>query len=541
MALVLLTFLVRSARHKLQMKEMKSAGGVSAAEELAAMPEVSPLDQYNEALVANVRPPDWINPEPQPCYNLVVIGAGTAGLVSAAGSAGLGAKVALVERHLLGGDCLNVGCVPSKAIIRSSKVYADIRDAGLFGLKVSSAAEVDFPAVMERMRRLRAGISHNDSAQRFRGLGVDVFLGQAQFTAPDTVEVGGKTLRFKKAVIATGGRAVRPSVPGLPEAGYLTNETVFSLTERPGRLLVMGGGPIGCEFSQAFQRLGCQVTLLHKYDRIMNKEDTDAAELIQKIFQKDGISLILNAKPLQVTKTDTGKLVQYESDGQKGEIEVDEILIGAGRAPNVEGLNLEAAGVMYEPGKGRGVLVNDKLQTTNHNIFAAGDICLPYQFTHLADSSARIVIQNALFFGRKKFSALTIPWCTYTDPEVAHVGLNEAGAQKQGIQITTFIKPLSEVDRAVVDGEEEGFVKIHVKKDTDKIVGATIVARHAGEMISEITAAMVGNIGLGTLASVIHPYPTQAEAIRQTGDLYNRTKLTPGVKRMFTRFLAWRR
>ena len=540
-ALVLLTFLVRSARHKLQMKEMKSAGGVSAAEELAAMPEVSPLDQYNEALVANVRPPDWINPEPQPCYNLVVIGAGTAGLVSAAGSAGLGAKVALVERHLLGGDCLNVGCVPSKAIIRSSKVYADIRDAGLFGLKVSSAAEVDFPAVMERMRRLRAGISHNDSAQRFRGLGVDVFLGQAQFTAPDTVEVGGKTLRFKKAVIATGGRAVRPSVPGLPEAGYLTNETVFSLTERPGRLLVMGGGPIGCEFSQAFQRLGCQVTLLHKYDRIMNKEDTDAAELIQKIFQKDGISLILNAKPLQVTKTDTGKLVQYESDGQKGEIEVDEILIGAGRAPNVEGLNLEAAGVMYEPGKGRGVLVNDKLQTTNHNIFAAGDICLPYQFTHLADSSARIVIQNALFFGRKKFSALTIPWCTYTDPEVAHVGLNEAGAQKQGIQITTFIKPLSEVDRAVVDGEEEGFVKIHVKKDTDKIVGATIVARHAGEMISEITAAMVGNIGLGTLASVIHPYPTQAEAIRQTGDLYNRTKLTPGVKRMFTRFLAWRR
>jgi pyruvate/2-oxoglutarate dehydrogenase complex dihydrolipoamide dehydrogenase (E3) component/uncharacterized membrane protein YdjX (TVP38/TMEM64 family) len=540
-ALVFLTFLVRSARRKLQMKEMKAGGGVSAGEEAVALPEVSPLDVHNEALVANVRPADWVNPEPAPRYNLVVIGGGTAGLVSAAGSAGLGAKVALIERHLLGGDCLNYGCVPSKAIIRSSKVYADIRDASRFGLKVPGAAEVDFPAVMERMRRLRAGISHHDSAQRFRDLGVDVFLGEARFTGPDTVEVGGKPLRFKKAVIATGGRAVRPSVPGLAEAGYLTNETVFSLTARPARLLVMGGGPIGCEFAQAFQRLGSRVTLLHKYDRIMNKEDADAAELIQKTFRKEGIGLLLNAKPLQVARTDTGKLVQYESDGQKGEIEVDEILIGAGRAPNVEGLNLEAAGVKYEAGKGRGVIVNDKLQTTNPNIFAAGDICLPYQFTHLADFAARIVIQNALFFGRKKLSALTIPWATYTDPEVAHVGLNEAEAEKKGIPVTTFIKPLSEVDRAIVDGEEEGFVKIHVKKGTDKILGATIVARHAGEMISEITAAMVGNMGLGTLAAVIHPYPTQAEAIRQAGDLYNRTKLTPRVKKMFSRFLAWRR
>ncbi len=502
---------------------------------------VSPLDTYNEALVANVRPPDWVNPEPQPRYHLVVIGGGTAGLVSAAGAAGLGAKVALVERHLLGGDCLNVGCVPSKAIIRSSRVYADLRDAALFGLKIPGAAEVDFAAVMERMRRLRAQISPHDSAARFRDLGVDVFLGEARFSGPRSVEVGGKALRFRKALIATGGRAVHPPVPGLPEAGYLTNETVFSLTERPARLLVMGGGPLGCEFAQAFQRLGCRVTLLHKYPRIMNKEDADAAELIQQTFQKEGIALILNARPLQVTRTDHGKLVQYESEGRQGEIEVDEILIGAGRAPNVEGLNLEAAGVNYEAGKGRGVIVNDRLQTTNPHIFAAGDICLPYQFTHLADFSARLVIQNALFFGRKKLSALTIPWCTYTDPEVAHVGLNEAEAEKRGTPVTTFIKPLREVDRAILDGEEEGFVKIHVKKGAGQILGSTIVARHAGEMISEITAAMVGNIGLGTLAAVIHPYPTQAEAIRQTGDLYNRTKLTPLVKWLFARFLAWRR
>jgi pyruvate/2-oxoglutarate dehydrogenase complex dihydrolipoamide dehydrogenase (E3) component len=368
---------------------------------------------------------------------------------------------------------------------------------------------------------------------------VDVFLGEARFSGPRTVQAAGHNLNFRKAVIATGARAVDPPVPGLPEAGYLTNETVFSLTERPRRLLIMGGGPLGCEFAQAFQRLGCRVTLLHKYDHIMNREDADAARLMQQIFEREGIHLILGTKPIQVRKTDGGKLVRYESAGQTGEIEVDEILAGAGRAPNVENLGLEAAGVKYD--KREGVVVNDRLQTTNRHIYAAGDVCLKYKFTHLADATARIVIQNALFYGRKKVSALTIPWCTYTDPEVAHVGLNEAEAEKQGIPIQTFTRPLSEVDRAIVDSEAEGMVKIHVKQGTDRILGATIVARHAGEMISEITLAMVGKIGLGALASVIHPYPTQAEAIRQTGDLYNRTRLTPFVKKLFARFLAWRR
>jgi pyruvate/2-oxoglutarate dehydrogenase complex dihydrolipoamide dehydrogenase (E3) component len=469
----------------------------------------------------------------------VVIGGGTAGLVSAAGAAGLGGKVALVERHLLGGDCLNYGCVPSKAIIRSSRVVADFRDAARFGFKVPPGTEVDFSAVMERMRLLRAAISHHDSAQRFRDLGVDVFLGEARFSGPRTVEAGGQTLNFSKAVIATGARAVDPMVPGLAEAGYLTNETVFSLTARPQRLLIMGGGPLGCEFAQAFQRLGCRVTLLHKYDRLMNREDADAAQLVQQVFVREGIHLILAATPTQVLKTDGGKLVGYECAGQPGEIEVDEILAGAGRAPNVENLGLDAAGVKYDPREG--VVVNDRLQTTNRRIYAAGDVCLKYKFTHMADATARIVIQNALFCGRKKVSALTIPWCTYTDPEVAHVGLNEAEAARQGIPIQTFTRPLSEVDRAILDGEAEGMVKIHVKRGSDKILGATIVARHAGEMISEITLAMAGKIGLGALASVIHPYPTQAEAIRQTGDLYNRTRLTPFVKQLLARFLAWRR
>ena len=317
---------------------------------------------------------------------------------------------------------------------------------------------------MARMRRLRAGISQHDSARRFRDLGVDVFLGQARFTGRNTIDVDGKTLRFRKAVIATGGRAVRPDIPGLAEAGFLTNETVFSLTERPRRLLVMGGGPIGCELAQAMLRLGCQVTLLHKYDRLMNREDPDAAAIVQKIFLREGMTLILNAKPIRVERTETGKTVYYQDDGREEAVEVDEILVGAGRAPNVEGLNLEAAGVNYEAGKGRGVLVNDRLQTSNRNIYAAGDICLPYQFTHMADASARIVIQNALFFGRKKLSALTIPWCTYTDPEVAHVGLSEQEAQKRKVPYQVFKKPLREVDRAVIDGEEEGFVKILVKR-----------------------------------------------------------------------------
>ena len=503
--------------------------------------QIKPLDRYNETLVVNVSPADWQNPEPAPRYNLVVIGGGTAGLVAAAGAAGLGAKVALVERHLLGGDCLNYGCVPSKAVIRSSRVWAEVNNAQQFGVQVPAGTEVDFPGVMERMRRLRARISLHDAAARFRDLGVDVFLGAARFTGPKTVEVAGKTLHFRRAVIATGGRPVRPPIPGLAEAGFLTNETVFSLTNRPARLLIMGGGPIGCELAQAFQRLGCRVTLLHKYGRIMNREDPEAASLLQQVFLREGIQLLLQAQPTQVSRAPGGKVVHYDQEGQAGEIEVDEILVGAGRAPNVENLGLEAAQVKYEGGKGRGVLVNDFLQTTNRRIYAAGDICLPYQFTHLADAAARIVIQNALFCGRKRLSALTIPWCTYTDPEVARVGLSEADAAKSGMAVQAFVKPLGEVDRAVIDGEEEGFVKVLVKAGSDRILGATIVARHAGEMISEVTLAMVAKIGLGTLAGVIHPYPTQAEAIRQTGDLYNRTRLTPFLKRLFTSYLSWRR
>ena len=501
--------------------------------------EVLPHDVHNEALVSNVHPADWQNPEPASRYHLVVIGAGTAGLVTAAGAAGLGAKVALVERHLLGGDCLNVGCVPSKCIIRSSRAVADIRDASQFGIRVPEGTKVDFPAVMERMRRLRTRISDHDSARRFKDLGVDVFLGEGRFSGPDTVEVDGKTLCFKKAVIATGTRPAHPAIPGLAEAGFFTNETIFSLTERPRHLAVIGGGPIGCELAQAFRRLGSEVTLFHSDSHILNREDSDAAEIIQQSFIRDGIRLILNCKTTRVEKRNGNKVIHINCGGKEEEIGVAEILVGVGRTPNLEGLNLEFVGVKYD--QREGVMVNDRLQTTNPRVYAAGDICLKFKFTHTADATARIVIQNALFWGGKKLSALTIPWCTYTDPEIAHVGMYEKDAEKMGIAVDTFIRPLNDVDRAIADGEEEGFVKIHVKKGTDQILGATVVARHAGEMLSEITLAIVGNLGLKTLSNVIHLYPTQAEAIKQSADLYNRSRLTPFIKGLFTKWLAWRR
>ena len=494
-----------------------------------------PDDVYDRALLANVHPPDWVNPPPAVRYNLVVIGAGTAGLVAAAGAAGLGAKVALVEREHMGGDCLNVGCVPSKALIRASRAAADVRDAGDFGVEVPAGTRVNFAAVMERMRKLRASLSPHDSAGRFRDLGVDVFLGQARFRGPDSVEVDGKTLRFRRAVVTTGARAARPSIAGLDDAGFLTNETVFNLTELPRRLGVIGAGPIGCELAQAFARFGSAVTLLGNHGQIMPKEDFQAAELVHRAMERDGVSLHLGVSVSAVERRGAEKLIRL-ADGR--EIAVDEILAGVGRAPNVEGLDLEAAGIAYS---NKGVTVNDRLQTTNPRVLAAGDICSRFKFTHAADAMARVAITNALFFGRAKASRLTIPWCTYTDPEVAHVGLSEADARERGIEVQAFVQEFDRVDRAVLDGETDGFVKVLVRARTDKVVGATIVARHAGEMISELTLAMANRLGLRALAKTIHPYPTQGEAIKKVADAYNRTRLTPRLKSLFTAWLTWQR
>jgi pyruvate/2-oxoglutarate dehydrogenase complex dihydrolipoamide dehydrogenase (E3) component len=498
--------------------------------------DVLPHDRYNERLVANVHPPEWVNPEPAPRYNLVVLGAGTAGLVTAAGAAGLGAKVALIERHLMGGDCLNVGCVPSKALLRAAKAAVQVRDAGRFGVVVPDGVRVDFAAVMERMRRLRAEISPHDSAARFQARGVDIFLGEGRFTGPDTITVDGKTLHFRRAAICTGGRAGLPPIPGLSEAGALTNETVFSLTELPPRLAIIGAGPIGCELAQAFARFGSRVTLLEVLPHILSKEDRDAAEIVEAALRHDGIEILTAVKIIRVERAGEEHVLQIEG---RSAITVDAILIGAGRVPNVENLGLEAAGVAFDPKKG--VTVDDRLRTSNPHIYAAGDVASHFQFTHMADALARIVIQNALFLGRKKASALVVPWCTFTDPEIAHVGLYEHEAKERGIPTRTFMQELRDVDRAVLDSETDGFVKVLVREGSDRILGATIVAEHAGDLISELTLAMVGKLGLKTIAQTIHPYPTQAEAIKMTADAYNRTRLTPFLKGLFEKWLAWRR
>lgn len=492
---------------------------------------------HDRELVAHVHPPDWVNPEPASKYHLVVVGAGTAGLVTAAGAAGIGARVALVERHLMGGDCLNVGCVPSKAILASARAVADIEHAAALGASVPSAPAVDFAAVMERMRELRAAIAPHDGARRFRDLGVDVFLGEARFRSGEEIEVGGLALRFARAVIATGTRPAVPVLPGLAEAGFRTNETIFDLTERPRRLAVVGGGPIGCELAQAFARLGSEVTILQSHDQFLPREDRDAAEILLRLFRAEGIRVRLEAALERVETSGRERVLHLASQGAREKLAVDEILIAIGREPNVERLNLESAGVAY----GRdGVRVDDQLRTTHRRIFAVGDVALPYQFTHVADAAARIVVQNALFPLKKKLSTLVVPWSTYTDPEIAHVGLYGPQASERGLSFETVTVPFAEVDRARLEGETAGFVRIHAESKSGRILGATIVGRGAGDLISEISTAIAGKLSLGALGSVIHPYPTRAEAIRKAGDAWNRRRLTPGSRGLLGAYLQLR-
>ena len=505
---------------------------------------LSPMDEFNQTLIENLHPPRWKNPQPARRYNLVVIGGGTAGLVTAAGAGLLGGKVALIEQHLLGGDCTNVGCVPSKALIRSSRIAAAVGTASEYGISVPDEVKADFSVVMEQMRKLRSQISSNDSAARFtEEFGVDVFLGKAHFSGKNTIEVAGQKLRFKKAVIATGSHPRIPSIPGLKEAGYLTNENVFSLTENPERLAVIGGGYIGCELAQTFQRLGSKVVLLQRGDQVLKRSDIEVSDIIQEVFAREGIYTVLNADIKRIESEEGKKTVYYDVLGIEEQSTVDEIIVATGRQPNITGLNLEAVGVKSDSKKG--IIINDYLQTTNPNIYAVGDVCMESKFTHAADAAARIVVQNALFsplgIGRKKLSSLIIPSCAYTDPEVAQVGITEAEILQKPEKVKTFYVPLSDIDRACIDRQTDGFAKVHVRHGTDKILGATIVAAHAGEMINQITLAMVGNVGLGTIAKTIYPYPTQSEAIRKTADKYNFTWLKGWVKKLASIWLSWQR
>ncbi len=507
------------------------------------MPSAAPgrlsIDVNEQELINNVRPDGWINPTPRQRYHLVVIGAGTAGLVAAAGAAGLGARVALIERNRMGGDCLNFGCVPSKALLSVAHDIDRARKTIALAMN-GSPGNVDFQKVMGEMRKKRAEISSHDSARRFTGMGVDVYFGAGRFINENQVDVGGQTLSFRRAVIATGGCALVPPIPGLADAQPLTNETVFEMQQLPRRLIVIGGGPIGCEIAQALARFGSSVTVIDMANQVLPREEPDAAALIAASLRNDGVELFLGAKISRVDRQATEIAVTVQlMDSSQRVIYGDAIFVAVGRLPNVVDMGLEDAKVKYD--KAIGVEVNDRLQTTNRHIYAAGDVCSAFKFTHAADFQARIVVQNALFFGRKKVSQLQIPWCTYTSPEVAHLGISPEEAAKKGIALATFTKEFSGVDRAQLEGRSAGYARVYCRRGSDRILGATIVGESAGDLIGEVALAMRHRIGLSKIAATIHPYPTRSDVLRKLGDQYNRSRLTPTVAAIFKRWFAWTR
>ena len=493
-----------------------------------------PFDDANAQLMRTVAPKGWIAPVPKDRYHLVVIGAGTAGLVSAAIAAGLGARVALVERHMFGGDCLNFGCVPSKAVIRAARAWREARTAAerFGGPRVTS--DGDFGTVMARLRRLRADISPVDGVERFRSLGIDVFLGQATFSGPDAISVNDTVLRFRRAIIATGARAARPPIPGLADTPYDTNESIFSLTERPARLLVIGGGPIGTELAQSFARFGSVVTLVHAGAHVLPRDDVDAAAVVSAALEADGVQIINQATVERVSHDGQQFTVQLSGDGVPSTLEADRLLVATGRTPNTEGLGLEVAGVRFTP---NGVSVNERLRTSNPRVYAIGDVSSPLPFTHVADAQARLAVANALFFGigGGRTGTLVVPRVTYTDPEVAHVGITVEDASAQGVRIDTIQVSLEDNDRARLDDEPHGFLKVHLAAGTDRIVGATLVATHAGEMIGEMTVAITNGVGLAGVGKAIHPYPTQAEVFRRAADAWRKRAFTSRARQLF----AW--
>jgi len=492
-------------------------------------------------------------------YNVVVIGAGTAGLVTAAGTAGLGGRVALIERNKMGGDCLNFGCVPSKALISSARLIQQIRESEKWGLD-RQEPQFTFDKIFERMRARRAKIAPNDSQERFESLGVDVFRGEARFVSPNEIEVnvvpspqsspsgrggrtapgGGQRLCAKNFVIATGSRATIPNIDGIDGVPFFTNESIFDeLRSTPRSIIILGGGPIGCELAQMFARLGVQATIVQRNAQLLPREDRDVADFLERCLASEGVRILKNAEARSATKNSDGtialQLLDRQSSAQpETRLVGDVLLVAAGRTANFRKLDLEAAGVDVGD---KGICVNNFLQTSQPYIYAVGDVIGPFQFTHMADAQARVVVRNILMpfqFLRQRVDYSVVPWCTYTDPEVAHVGLSEKDAQNNGTAYDLFRIELADVDRAVVESEDTGFAKILAAKGSDKILGATIVGPEAGDLLHEFVLAMKAGIGLGTIGSTIHAYPTLAELARKAGDKYNKTRLTPNAKKIFS-------
>ncbi len=481
-------------------------------------------------------------------FNLVVIGAGAAGLVSSYIAAATRARVALVERHRMGGDCLNTGCVPSKALLRSARLMAQISRADEFGLR-DAVGRPDFAAIMARVRRVIETIEPHDSVERYTGLGVDCIAGDAKITSPWTVEVqtadGPRTLTTRAIVIAAGARPFVPPIPGLDRAGYLTSDTLWTLTDLPRRLVVLGGGPIGCELAQAFARLGSAVTIVEMLPRLMAREDVDVSEAVQQRFTREGIRVLTGHRArefvIEAGVDGDEKLLIAEHNGQTVRIAFDQVLVAVGRVANTTGYGLETLGIGTTPQKT--VQTDDYLQTIYPNITACGDVAGPYQFTHTAAHQAWYAAVNALFGGLRRFKAdyRVIPWATFTEPEVARVGINEQEARERGIahQVTRY--GIDDLDRAIADGEAHGFVKVLTAPGSDRILGVTIVGEHAGELIAEFVLAMKHGIGLNRILGTIHVYPTLAEAGKYAAGQWKRGTVTRGQWAVLTAFQAWRR
>jgi pyruvate/2-oxoglutarate dehydrogenase complex dihydrolipoamide dehydrogenase (E3) component len=477
--------------------------------------------------------------------NVVVIGAGSAGLVTSYIAAAVKAKVTLVERHRMGGDCLNTGCVPSKALIRSAKLLSHIRRSGEFGIRAASA-EFDFADVMERVRSVVKQVEPHDSIARYAGLGVDVVTGTARITGPWTVEVtradGSKqVLATKSIVIAAGARPFVPPIPGLAEVRPLTSDSVWDLRVLPRRLVVLGGGPIGCELTQAFARFGSQVTQVEMLPRIMIREDPEVSALVQRSFEAEGITVLASHEAKRVVVDGGEKLLVVESGGVEKRIPFDEILVAVGRVANTAGYGLEELGVAVT--RQRTVEVNEFLETGYPNIYACGDVAGPYQFTHTAAHMAWYASVNALFGRLRRFKVdySVIPWATFTEPEVARVGLNEQEAKDKGIANQVVTYGIDDLDRAIADGEARGFVKVIVKPGSDVILGVTIVGEHAGDLIAEFVAAMRHGIGLNKVLGTIHIYPTLAEANKYAAGAWKRSTVTHGQMAFLAAFHDWTR
>ena len=472
--------------------------------------------------------------------NLVVIGAGSGGLVSAYIAAAVKAKVTIIEKHQMGGDCLNTGCVPSKALLRSAKFLSHVNRAEEFGIR-SARAEFDFADVMERVQRIIKTVEPHDSAERYTGLGVDVIQGEARITSPYKVEVNGKTLTTRNIVIATGGRPHVPDIPGIEEAGYVTSDTVWGLRQLPPRLLVLGGGPIGSELTQAFVRFGSRVTVVQRRDRILPREDPEFSRMVMDRFRNEGIDLRMRHHPVEFRVEDGEKVLICEHEGETVHIPFDQLLLAVGREANVTGFGLEELGVPLS--KGGTVEVNDYLQTNFPNIYAVGDVAGPYQFTHVSAHQAWYAAVNALFGSFRRFKAdySVIPWSTFTDPEVARVGLNEQEAERKGVAYEVATYGIDDLDRAIADSEAHGLVKVLTVPGKDKILGVTIAGEHAGDVIAEFVVAMRYGLGLNKILGTIHIYPTLAESNKYVAGQWKKAHAPARVLRWLTRYHAWKR